>query len=404
MARLLPNGRPSGPMSQSRLALAKNIRENAFANREFSSPAPTKATSINANLRGANFIRPQDAEIAREVIDWDNLVAGKNDPIGTIKGAAEVASLGSPLANAYRLAKYIKDGDLSVTGADMQDVNQAIAYSQFIPMGKFANMGARFGIKAAEKAGLATMAAGRRLGPEGFNATTKGIYNVGRPVRAARRKPPQSEEYVKDVFDIEHPLEDKAFVEGFEQRTPISELSPEDAKTLGQVDELVNRTKQKAREQGIKTKDVSAWLRTYSHALSPKDKNALFRLYEPTDVGMEFRVSTKSRPNIDEIKQAMHRTMLGGAERQKAYGQIPEMPYKNWQDIPDEQANNIIDQIVGNWKIFDAEGRLVTGDSVQLDHIVDLILGGKNTELQPMRGRANAGKGARAKEEAKKNK
>lgn len=152
MARLLPNGRPAGPMSQSRLALAKNIRENAFANHEFSSPAPTKATRINANLRGANFITPEVGGLTRSAIDWDNLVSGAKDPIGTAKGAVEIASLASPAANVYRLANYIKDGNLSVTGANMQDVNQALAYAQFIPYGKAAK-GTEVGLQAAEIAG-----------------------------------------------------------------------------------------------------------------------------------------------------------------------------------------------------------------------------------------------------------
>jgi len=206
---------------------------------------------------------------------------------------------------------------------------------------------------------------------------------------------------VKDVFELESPMEDKAFVESFENRRLISESGEEDLNILAAIDELVSGTKTLAEKQGIKITDVSPWLRTYSHAMSPKDRNALFRLFKPSNEGMDFRVSVRNRPNITEIKKAMYNTMRGGAVRQETYGQTPEMPYASWKEISDEDAISIIDQMVGNWKVFDADGRLIPGESTQLDHIVDLILGGSNTKLQPMLGRENARKGAKAKIQAK---
>jgi hypothetical protein len=62
------------------------------------------------------------------------------DPIGTAKGAAEVASLASPAANAYRAYKLATGGGFSVTGADMQDVEQAVEVAGVMPTGKAATI------------------------------------------------------------------------------------------------------------------------------------------------------------------------------------------------------------------------------------------------------------------------
>jgi len=360
---------PRSRVYEDKLARTRKKYEsrNAFASersRKAQEQDSMPASGINANLRGANFMQEGGAGKAVEAyLDWDTLKSAAQQPMSTAKGFGKLALLSmGPGAAAGVLGP--KEALAAMLMQD-SDVNKASAVTGILPMGSIQRAGAR---------------------------------GAGKAIKALNE-----EEYVKDIFDLKHPLEDKAFVEGFETQKAVSDISPEEARILGAVDDLVSRTKQQAKEQGIKISDVSPWMRTYSHALSPKDKNALYRLFEPSDVGMDFRVSAKSKPNVDEIKQAMYRTMVGGAQRQESYGQTAQMPYSSWQDIPDEDASNIIDQMVGNWKIFDSEGRLVSGESVQLDHIVDLILGGKNTELQPMRARANASKGAKAKEKAKKN-
>lgn len=330
----------------------------------FSSPVSERPT-LNANLRGANFMRGGLAvQGAKTLLDWDTLKSAAEEPMSTAKGFGKLALLSMGPGTAAGILGP-KEALAAMLMQD-SDVQKASAITGVLPMGSVERVGVR---------------------------------GAGKALKAVRE-----DEYFKDVFDLKHPLEDKALVEGFETSNPISDISAEDAQILSAVDDLVSNTKKQARQQGIKISDVSPWMRMYSHALTPKDKNALYRLYEPSDIGMDFRVATKSKPNIDEIKQAMYRTMVGGAQRQESYGQTPQMPYNSWQDISDEDASNIIDQMVGNWKVFDSEGRLISGESIQLDHIVDLILGGKNTELQPMRARANASKGAKAKEKAKKNK
>ena len=80
-------------------------------------------------------------EAAKAVLpDVGILNRAVRDPIGTAKGAAEVASLASPAANAYRAYKLATGGGFSVTGADMQDVEQAIEAVGVMPTGKAATI------------------------------------------------------------------------------------------------------------------------------------------------------------------------------------------------------------------------------------------------------------------------
>jgi hypothetical protein len=63
---------------------------------------------------------------------------------------AEVASLASPAANAYRAYKLATGGGFSVTGADMQDVEQAVEAAGVIPTGKAATIPLKVGSRGAK--------------------------------------------------------------------------------------------------------------------------------------------------------------------------------------------------------------------------------------------------------------
>jgi hypothetical protein len=96
-------------------------------------------------------------EAAKAVLpDVGILNRAVHDPIGTAKGAAEVASLASPAANAYRAYKLATGGGFSVTGADMQDVEQAAEVASLIPTSKSAtvpfNVARKTGNKVIPKA------------------------------------------------------------------------------------------------------------------------------------------------------------------------------------------------------------------------------------------------------------
>lgn len=71
------------------------------------------------------------------------------DPTGTALGAVEVASLASPIANAYRAYKLDKGEGFSVTGAGMEDVEQAVEVAGIIPTGKAAALPFKIGRRAA---------------------------------------------------------------------------------------------------------------------------------------------------------------------------------------------------------------------------------------------------------------
>ena len=75
------------------------------------------------------------------------------DPTGTALGAAEVASLASPIANIYRAYKLAKGEGFSVTGAGMEDVEQAAEVGGLMPTGKVVTGPLKVASKIAPKVG-----------------------------------------------------------------------------------------------------------------------------------------------------------------------------------------------------------------------------------------------------------
>jgi hypothetical protein len=87
-------------------------------------------------------------EVVKAVLpDPATLKRAAMDPAGTAKGAVEIASLASPIANAYRGYKFLSGDGVSVTGADMSDVEQALEVGGLIPTGKVASIPFRSGAK-----------------------------------------------------------------------------------------------------------------------------------------------------------------------------------------------------------------------------------------------------------------
>jgi hypothetical protein len=126
-------------------------------------------------------------EVAKAVLpDPATLKRAAMDPAGTAKGAVEIASLASPIANAYRGYKFLSGDGASVTGADMSDVEQALEVAGLIPTGKAATLPAKFGVGLLDQG---VRGAARRTSPAMLSAASGGIVRgTPKPVRQARKK------------------------------------------------------------------------------------------------------------------------------------------------------------------------------------------------------------------------
>jgi hypothetical protein len=74
----------------------------------------------------AKFLLPNTAMIKQAV----------QDPSGTIRGGAELVSLGNPVANTMRAINLLQGDGFSLYGADMSDVEQFTELASLIPSGK----------------------------------------------------------------------------------------------------------------------------------------------------------------------------------------------------------------------------------------------------------------------------
>lgn len=185
--------RPAPRYAKDPVALAKLRRERAF-----SSPAPkvkVKAKPMSYNRFGSNRIpdRKLDTptrvfgEVAKAVLpDPATLKRAAMDPGGTIKGAAEIASLAQPSSYVARASNLIQGKGLSLYGADMSDVEQALEVAGLIPTGKAATLPAKFGIDLLD---LGIRGAARRASPDMLSAASGGIVRgAPKPVRQARKR------------------------------------------------------------------------------------------------------------------------------------------------------------------------------------------------------------------------
>jgi hypothetical protein len=145
--------RPAPRYAKDPVSLVKLRRERAF-----SSPAPDikiKSKPMSYNRFGMRKKdREEDTatkvfgEVAKAVLpDPATLKRAAMDPAGTAKGAAEIASLTNPSSYIARASNLIQGKGLSLYGADMEDVEQALEVAGIIPTGKVASIPFRSGAK-----------------------------------------------------------------------------------------------------------------------------------------------------------------------------------------------------------------------------------------------------------------
>ena len=133
--------------------LARNRKKyesrNAFATergkkareQSFSTPSSEKPM-INANLRGANFMRGGLAvQGAKMLLDWDTLKSAAKEPLSTAKGFGKI---GLMLHNpAIGIGVLGNKGALATMLMQDPDVQKASAATGVLPMGQVKNLAAR---------------------------------------------------------------------------------------------------------------------------------------------------------------------------------------------------------------------------------------------------------------------
>lgn len=126
---------------KAQIAKTTNLLNNMI------SKSPPKATSINANLRGANFMRGGGAvEAGKYLIDWENLKGAAKEPLSALKGAGKVALMTQyPALGMQALGPK---GALSTMLMTDPDVQKASAVGGIIPMGTIERLGMRGGMSA----------------------------------------------------------------------------------------------------------------------------------------------------------------------------------------------------------------------------------------------------------------
>lgn len=173
------------PAGQDKSAAAAKARKEALARIAL---LKKKEMDTGTYIAGevAKFLLPDPAVLGRAV----------RDPGGTIQGAAEIASLAQPSSYIARASNLIQGKGLSLYGANMEDVGQAIEIASLIPTGKAATVPLKFIEKGASVAskgllkGVERTAA--RTSADALNAASGGLIRGG-PIKAARSAPEPSE-------------------------------------------------------------------------------------------------------------------------------------------------------------------------------------------------------------------
>jgi len=173
------------PAGQDKSAAAAKARKEALARIAL---LKKKEMDTGTYIAGevAKFLLPDPAVLGRAV----------RDPGGTIQGAAEIASLAQPSSYIARASNLIQGKGLSLYGANMEDVGQAIEVASLIPTGKAATVPLKFIEKGASVAskgllkGVERTAA--RTSADALNAASGGLIRGG-PIKAARSAPEPSE-------------------------------------------------------------------------------------------------------------------------------------------------------------------------------------------------------------------
>ena len=155
------------------------------------------------------------------------------------------------------------------------------------------------------------------------------------------------------------------------------------------IDELSRSTETMANKQGIPISDVATKMRERATG-TVWDTH----VYNPETQTYTIEITGRDLDR-EGIKMAAYNTLVGGAERQKKYGNsIDELP-NSPDDIPDEFVDRILKSYQGHHRVADSQGRNMAHYGLTLDHNISLKKGGANTldNLVAMLGKTNFGKG-----------
>lgn len=312
-------------------------------------------------------------EAAKTVLpDVGVLNRAVRDPIGTAKGAVEVASLASPAANAYRAYKLATGDGFSVTGAGMEDVEQAVEAAGIIPTGKAATLPAKFGIDLLN---LGIRGAARRTTPAVLSAASGGIISGGpkRLARSAGSRPVAGAPRSSLLPD-----------EGTEVLN-----NPDLAAENAAIDALSRSTEEMANKQGIPVSAIPSKMRERATG-TIWDTHS----YNPDTGTYTIELSGRALDR-DAIKMAAYNTLVDGRVRQEAYGNVLDDVPNSPDDIPDEFVDRVLETYQGYHRVSDSSGRNMPHFGLTLDHNISLKNGGSNTldNLFPMKGTTNFKKG-----------
>jgi len=164
------------------IALAKLRRERAFSSPAPKSEVKAKPTSynrfgMNTKDRKVDTATSVFGGIASAVLPSPSVIKRAiQDPTGTALGAVEVASLASPVANAYRGYKLATGDGASVTGAGMSDIEQAMEVAGIIPTGKTATVPLKVGLDVLD---YGVRGAARKMAPDAVRAGGNAMENFG---------------------------------------------------------------------------------------------------------------------------------------------------------------------------------------------------------------------------------
>ena len=177
---------------------------------KFSKPAP-KATSYNrfgSGMRDRELDTPTSilGGIATAVLPNPSMIKrAVQDPSGTIRGAAEIASLTNPSSYIARASNLIQGKDLSLYGADMEDVEQAVELASLYPGGKTVSAPFKAAARVAPKVGR--VAGDVALSPVSMLLGTSGagggnIARIARQASDAREKAAVADDYEDETLRL----------------------------------------------------------------------------------------------------------------------------------------------------------------------------------------------------------
>ena len=185
----------------------------------FSTTAPKRISKVvpvamSYNRFGSNRIPDREldiptkvfGEVAKTLLPNPSMIKqAVQDPSGTIKGAAEIASLTNPGSYVARAANLIQGKDLSLYGADISDVEQAAELASLYPGGKTVSAPFKVAARVAPKVGrvagdVALSPVGMLLGTGGVGSGN--IARVARQASDAREKATVADDYEDETLRL----------------------------------------------------------------------------------------------------------------------------------------------------------------------------------------------------------